>query len=245
MVQNLKTNVPDPLLAHNRVIKSGILKPDQAHFSPWFLEGPRNLEEEGNDFTDFVGMSCAEAEDCGPSAFLMCAEDKSTGDDQKVCLHKNIFPIQGIEIGGTAVLTILMAMAVMSGIGGGGIIVPLLMMFYSLETKAAIAISGFTILTGSITRFITTFNEKHPSKDAVCIDYGITNVMLPTVLVGSIAGVFFNLALPAILIQITLTLLLLFLTVNSARKFKQIYDKENAEMEKERLVQIEMANTQL
>ena len=170
----------------------------------------------------------------------MCAEDLSSGTDQKVCLHKNIFPIQGIEIGGTVVLTILMAMAVMSGIGGGGIIVPLLMIFYSLETKAAVAVSGFTILTGSITRYITTYNERHPNKDAVCIDYGITNVMLPTVLVGSIAGVFFNLALPAILIQITLTCLLLFLTVNSARKFKQIYDKEN---EERAAAEIEMART--
>lgn len=198
-------------------------------FQPWFLTAPRNLEAEGNDYTEFVGQSCVDSEDCGSSAFLMCAEDKANGLDQKVCMHKNIFPIQGIEIGGTVVLTILMAMAVMSGIGGGGIIVPLLMMFYSLETKAAVAVSGFTILTGSVTRFIVTYKEKHPNKDAVCIDYGITNVMLPTVLVGSIAGVFFNMALPAVLIQITLTLLLLFLTVNSARKFKQIYDKENAE----------------
>lgn len=159
----------------------------------------------------------------------MCAEDKTSGTTQIVCLHKNIFPIQGIEIGGTVVLTILMAMAVMSGIGGGGIIVPLLMIFYSLETKAAVAVSGFTILTGSITRFIITYTDKHPNKDAVCIDYGVTNVMLPTVLVGSIAGVFFNLALPAILVQITLTLLLLFLTVNGARKARQIYNKENEE----------------
>lgn len=93
-----------------------------------------------------------------------------------------------------------MALAVMSGIGGGGIIVPLLMIFYKLDTKEAVAVSGFTILTGSITRYIITFNDRHPLKDATCIDYGITNVMLPTVLIGSIVGVFFNLLLPAIII---------------------------------------------
>ena len=106
-----------------------------------------------------------------------------------------------------------MALAVMSGIGGGGIIVPLLMIFYNLDTKEAVAVSGFTILTGSITRYLTTFKERHPNKDATCIDYGITNVMLPTVLVGSICGVFFNLALPAVVIQICLTCLLAFLAV--------------------------------
>ena len=132
-----------------------------------------------------------------------------------------------IEVGGTLVLTVLMAMAVMAGIGGGGVIVPLLMVFYHFETKEAIAVSGFTILTGSVTRFIITWREKHPSKDAVCIDYGITNVMLPTVLVGSIAGVFFNLALPAVVIQLSLTVLLVYLTFNSVKKFRQIYAKEN------------------
>jgi len=43
-----------------------------------------------------------------------------------------MFPI---EIIGTVVLTFLMALAVMAGIGGGGIIVPLLMAFYNLNTK--------------------------------------------------------------------------------------------------------------
>jgi len=50
-----------------------------------------------------------------------------------------------------------------------------------MDTKAAIAISSFIILTGSVTRFLVTFNQKHPTKDATCIDYGLTNVMLPTV----------------------------------------------------------------
>jgi len=100
------------------------------------------------------------------------------------------------------VLTVLMALAVMSGIGGGGIIVPLLMVFYKLSTKEAIAISGFTILTGSITRYAITTGDRHPdpNKDATCIEYGLANVMLPTVLVGSISGVIFNLLLPALVL---------------------------------------------
>jgi uncharacterized membrane protein YfcA len=105
-----------------------------------------------------------------------------------------------IEIGGTIVLTVLMALAVMSGIGGGGIIVPLLMVFFKLETKRAIAVSGFTILTGSISRFALTFKARHPQKDATCIEYSVTNVMLPLVLIGSVAGVFFNVIFPSVII---------------------------------------------
>ena len=93
-----------------------------------------------------------------------------------------------------------MALAVMSGIGGGGIIVPLLMVFYQLDTKSAIAASGFTILTGSIARYFMTAGDRHPDKDATCIEYGLANVMLPTVLVGSIAGVLINMVLPALIL---------------------------------------------
>ena len=108
--------------------------------------------------------------------------------------------MKGVEIGGTVILTVLMALAVMSGIGGGGIIVPLLMVFYKLDTKNAIAASGFTILTGSIARYAITRNDRHPDKDATCIEYGLSCVMLPTVLIGSVAGVLINMVLPALLL---------------------------------------------
>jgi len=101
---------------------------------------------------------------------------------------------------GTIVLTILMALAVMSGIGGGGIIVSLFMEFYKLNTREAIAVTGFTILMGSLTRFIMTINKRHPEKNATVIDYSLANIMLPAVLVGSLFGVFINLILPAILL---------------------------------------------
>lgn len=137
-------------------------------------------------------------------------------------MHKDLFPVKGIEIGGTFVLLILKALAVMSGIGGGGIIVPLLMVFYNLNTKNAVAISGFTILTGAITRYLITLGERHPDKEATCIDYGITNVMLPTVMIGSTIGVFFNIIFPSIIINSLLTALLLFLTIQSFFKCRQI-----------------------
>jgi len=112
------------------------------------------------------------------------------------------------EILGTIILTVLMALAVISGIGGGGIIVSLLMSFYKLNTREAIAVSGFTIFLGSISRFIITLKKRHPEKDAPVIDYSLANIMLPTVLVGSLFGVFLNLMLPALMLQICLSVVL-------------------------------------
>ena len=182
-----------------------------------------------DDMQDFIGQPCETTDDCGKSRFLFCKEiiAKDSSDLELICSHKPLFPLQPIEIVGTIVLTILMALAVMSGIGGGGIIVPLLMVFYKLETKKAIAVSGFTILIGSLSRFGFTYKARHPLKDATCIEYSVTNVMLPLVLIGSVAGVFFNIIFPSVIIQISLTLLLLFLSIQSIFKAKSIYEKEN------------------
>ena len=162
--------------------------------------------------------------DCGNHPYLKCNAITEDGKKLKRCEHKDLFPLFPIEIGGTVVLMILMALATMSGIGGGGIIVPLLMIFYNLNTKEAVAVSGFTILTGSITRFLSTWSEEHPTKKgAVVVDYSTTNVMLPTVLIGSIFGVFFNIALPSIVTTICLTVLLSFLSIQSICKFREIF----------------------
>ena len=139
---------------------------------------------------------CKHELDCGTTFFLTCR----TRGKKKICIHKDVFPIHTSEMVGTIVLTILMALAVMSGIGGGGIIVSLFMEFYKLNTREAIAVTGFTILMGSLTRFIMTINKRHPEKNATVIDYSLANIMLPAVLVGSLFGVFINLILPAILL---------------------------------------------
>jgi len=163
----------------------------------WNFGGKRRMQE--ND-------SCTVDSDCsGESAFFVCSDATSK------CVHKELFPMLAKEISGTLVLTIMMMLAVVSGIGGGGIVVPLLMIFYELNTKVAVSVSGFTILLGSISRYLTTFKNRHPDKDATTIEYSITNLMLPTVLVGSITGVFINILFPALILQVLLCILLLCL----------------------------------
>ena len=94
----------------------------------------------------------------------------------------------------------MIGLSVISGIGGGGIVVPLLMIFYNMSTKMAVAISGFTILLGSSVRYMTTLKNRHPDKDATCIEYSLVNIMLPNVLLGSITGVFVNQIMPEIVL---------------------------------------------
>lgn len=100
----------------------------------------------------------------------------------------------------------------MAGIGGGGIVIPFCMTFFGFQTKNAIALSGFTILACSVTRYIVSLNEKHPEKNAVIIDYGLATIMLPVVMMGSMTGVLINIMFPNLILTACLTFVLAFLT---------------------------------
>ena len=55
-------------------------------------------------------------------------------------------------------MVILLALANVGGVGGGGLIIPIMMALFTFTTKEAIALSGFTIFTGSLARFIYSYN---------------------------------------------------------------------------------------
>ena len=154
--------------------------------------------------------------------------------ENQSCIHKDIFPITGYELLGLFVLIVLMTLSTMGGIGGGGAVVPFTMMFFGFTTKEAIAISGFSIFLCSLSRYIYTYDDKHPEKDAVIIDYGLASIMLPAVMMGSMVGVLANVMLPSLVLQSSLTLLLIFLTIQSGLKARQIYNKENTNLAKDK-----------
>ena len=129
-----------------------------------------------------------------------------------------MFPILGSEFIGLFLLIVVMSLSTMAGIGGGGIVIPFCMTFFGFQTKNAIALSGFTILACSVTRYIYSINEKHPEKDAVIIDYDLATIMLPVVMMGSMTGVLINIMFPSMLLSICLTVVLTLLTFQAACK---------------------------
>ena len=62
------------------------------------------------------------------------------------------------EFWGLFALSALVGMANVGGIGGGGITVPLVAICWGFSTREAIALSGATILWGSIVRFFWSVN---------------------------------------------------------------------------------------
>ncbi len=67
----------------------------------------------------------------------------------------------------------------------------------------------------------------HPEKKTtVALDYSLVSIMMPTVLVGSFLGVWFNIMMPDFVIQMLLTMLLFFLTFKVTLNGIQLYKKE-------------------
>jgi len=99
--------------------------------------------------------------------------------------------------------------------------------------KPAVAISSFSIMMSTLARFIFNFDERHPEKpDMISIDYGLTIVMMPLNLIGSLIGALFLVMFPDLILMVILTLLLLVLAIECARKYKVM---SAAEDERDRL----------
>ena len=66
-------------------------------------------------------------------------------------------------IGNFAVIIVLLT-SNCGGLGGGGAIIPVAMLFYGFDTKQAIGLSNASICVASICRYLINFNKTHPLK---------------------------------------------------------------------------------
>ena len=134
--------------------------------------------------------------------------------NEGICGHKNVFPVEPLEIAGIFVFAFIMALSNIAGVGGGGVAIPIIMALFVFWTKPAIAISSFSIFLTTLARFIMNFKERHPDKNnVVVIDYDLVAIMMPTTLAGAQIGAVILVVFPSIIIQIILTLMLGFLAI--------------------------------
>ena len=139
-----------------------------------------------------------------------------------------MFPLEPKEWVGTIVFAAFMLLANVGGIGGGGVAIPLAMTFFNLSMKPAVAISSFSIMMSTLARFVFNFDEKHPEKKSmISIDYGLTIVMMPLNLIGSLIGALFLVMFPDLILMVILTLLLLVLAIECARKYRVMVAAED------------------
>ena len=106
------------------------------------------------------------------------------------------------------------------------------MLMFGFPTSVCVALSNVIIFVGSVTRFLFEFNTQHPEKKAKVIDYGISILMLPAVMIGSFIGVQINVIAPSAVILGTLGLVLVFVSVKTTKKSLALYAADKKKEEK-------------
>ncbi len=100
-----------------------------------------------------------------------------------------MFPSYPLEWWGNVIFAIVMSLCNIGGIGGGGIHIPMIMVFYKFPTKEAVAISSLTIVMSAGTKYLYYWRQRNPNKmGVVVVDYGLATIMMPTTLAGSQIG---------------------------------------------------------
>ena len=164
-----------------------------------------------------MGEACITDADCFTD-FEYCKTDEGT------CEHKDLFGLNGIEIAGIFFTILILALSNSGGLGGGGSMIPIIIIFFGFGTKQAIGLSNASIAISSICRYFFNSKKSHPYKNGkgVLVDYNIASLMLPMIVVGATIGVMLNKILPIIVVTIILTILLLFVSYTTLRKYMQI-----------------------
>jgi len=123
-----------------------------------------------------------------------------------------LFPIKTSTVCGMLLTAFGIMVAAGSGIGGGGILVPLYILVMGISPLYAIPLSNVTILGGSLANTALYLNRRHPQKDRPLIDFDFAVVMEPPTMSGAMIGAIVNKNTPVWLITMLLVLVLLTLT---------------------------------
>jgi len=147
--------------------------------------------------------------------------------------HKDLFPLDGYDYLGTFLIGIGLMIAASGGVGGGGIIVPLLILVFNFHPKYAIALSNFIILGSSVVNMVLNFSKRHPLVNRPLVDWDLILIMEPLTMAGAIVGALVGKVLPDWILVILLVMLLAQTTYETLKKAITQYQKETVEISKQ------------
>jgi uncharacterized membrane protein YfcA len=179
-------------------------------------------------------FKCTDREECG-----WCAKAGVEGgscvllsNKQAACVANGgqfaECPFFTVELGVTSGLIALCALlSAGGGIGGGALFIPIYLIIYGLTAHQAIPLSKITIFGLAIGGFSVLYSKRHPYRDAPLIDYDLGLLLIPCILLGTIAGVYLNVIFPAFVIVVSLVLLLTYTSFVTWKKSFSLYREES------------------
>ena len=116
-----------------------------------------------------------------------------------------------------------------SGLGGGLLFIPVLLLIMKFYPHEAIPISKMVIFAGALTSFIQNLRVKRPGRNTKALNYNLIIVNASNLLLGTVFGVTLNKILPNTLILFLLCLLLVYNSIKTFKTFLKVYREENGE----------------
>ena len=114
-----------------------------------------------------------------------------------------------------------------SGLGGGLLFIPVLLLIMKFYPHEAIPISKIVIFAGALTSFIQNTRVKRPGRNTKALNYNLIIVNSSNLLLGTVFGVTLNKILPNTLILFLLCLLLFFYSHKTFKTFLKFHKEEN------------------
>jgi uncharacterized membrane protein YfcA len=113
-----------------------------------------------------------------------------------------------------------------SGLGGGLLFIPVLLLILNFYPHEAIPISKIVIFAGALTSFIQNTKVKRPHRNCKALNYNLIIVNTSNLLLGTVFGVTLNKILPNTLILFLLCILLFYYSYKTFKTFLKFYNEE-------------------
>lgn len=133
---------------------------------------------------------------------------------------------------GAFVLFVMGFLSNAGGLGGGGILIPFVLIFFKLSIFESVPIANLFGLIASLTRFIINFKQLHPNPKKklvgkLCIDYEIVTLTMPLLYLGTLFGVQIGTVISELVLALTLAGTLLMVTYTTSLKAYALYKVES------------------
>lgn len=149
-------------------------------------------------------------------------------------IHKDLFPLDIHDISLFVSIFFVIILATISGIGGGGILIPLYMLIGEFDILNATALTVLTIVCNSFVKMIILFNKRNPKAiKRYLIDYTPILLIVPFDGNTSFIGLIISTIVPKWFIIISILIVLGFIFYKTLMKAIYQYKEEKTQKYKD------------
>ena len=160
----------------------------------------------------------------------LAAEDSEADDTCTVCLHAALGSEPGEDLLGFLALFLAGVMAGMSGIGGGGLNVPLLLLLMDWTVNEASVLSHVAVFGAAVAQNLFNLPRRHPLQPRrPLVEFELPLLLLPPQLCGNALGITLRPVFGSTMLEAVATVVLLAVLVKTWRRASAMWRDERAE----------------